>query len=224
MSLESNLEQLYSTRFGVAERAAKLALWRTLCDSFFSRYVPASATIVDLGAGYCEFINSIRAARRVAIDLNPDTKRLAEPGVEVYSSGITDLPSLLGPDSVDVAFASNVFEHLRSPEALLAALASIRTVLRRTGSLLIIQPNIRYVGGRFWDFVDHTLPLTEIGMSEALALSGFRVVELRGRFLPYTTKSRLPKWPWLVRTYLRLRVLHLVFGKQMFIVARPAGE
>jgi SAM-dependent methyltransferase len=224
MGLESNLGRLYSTRFDETERSRKAALWRALCGSFFARYVPSSATVVDVGSGYCEFINAIRAARRIAIDLNPDAMKFADPGVEVYCSAIGDLPKLLGPQSVDVAFASNVFEHLRSPEALLEALAAIRGVLRRDGRLLIMQPNIRHVAGRFWDFVDHTLPLTEIGMAEALALSGFRVVELRSRFLPYTTKSRLPQWPWLVKLYVRLRPAQFFFGKQMFIVAQPAGE
>jgi hypothetical protein len=59
-------------------------------------------------------------------------------------------------------------------------------------------------------------------MGEALTVAGFRVVECRARFLPYTTKSRLPQWAPLVRLYLRLPVAQFLFGKQMFVVAeRP---
>jgi hypothetical protein len=43
--------------------------------------------------------------------------------------------------------------------------------------------------------------------------------ELRPRFPPYSTKSRLPSWPVLMRLHLRLPVLHRLLGKQMFIVA-----
>jgi hypothetical protein len=82
------------------------------------------------------------------------------------------------------------------------------------------QPNIRYVGAAFWDFFDPTLPLTEKGMAEALGIAGFDVVEVRPRFLPYTTASRLPQWPWIVRTYLAVPALHRLFGKQMLIFAR----
>ena len=109
------------------------------------------------------------------------------------------------PETVDLAFASNVFEHLRGPDALLKVLANVRTALRPGGRIMIMQPNVRLVGGAFWDFFDHTLPLTERGMTEALEVAGFRVVECRARFLPYTTKSRLPQWAFLVRLYLRFR-------------------
>ncbi len=27
--------------------------------------------------------------------------------------------------------------------------------------MLVLQPNIRYVGGAYWDFLDHHLPLTD---------------------------------------------------------------
>ncbi|PIY59787.1 SAM-dependent methyltransferase, partial [Candidatus Woesearchaeota archaeon CG_4_10_14_0_8_um_filter_47_5] len=40
------------------------------------------------------------------------------------------------------------------------------------------------------------------------------------KFLPYSTKSRLPKWPLFVRIYLALPLLQDIFGKQMFIVAQ----
>lgn len=224
MRLESNLDHLYSTRFDADDRRRKLALWRVLCDRFFSRYIPDTSTVIDIGAGYCEFINSIRAARRIAVDLNPDAKRFAAEGVEVHCAAIQDLPQIFPAQSVDVVFASNVFEHLRSPEALLEVLSAIRKVLKPNGRLLIMQPNIRHVRGRFWDFVDHTLPLTEVGMSEALAFTGFRVLERRSKFLPYTTKTRLPQWPWLVGAYLAFRPAHWLLGKQMFIVAQPAGQ
>jgi hypothetical protein len=85
-----------------------------------------------------------------------------------------------------------------------------------------MQPNVRLVGGAFWDFFDHTLPLTERGMEEAMAVAGLRVVERRARFLPYTTKSRLPQWSWLVRLYLLLPPAQWLLGKQMLVVAeRP---
>jgi SAM-dependent methyltransferase len=130
--------------------------------------------------------------------------RFAEPGVETHVAPLPALATLLEPASVDVAFASNVFEHLRGPDSLLEVLAVGRSILRPGGRLIVLQPNVRLVRGAFWDFFDHTLPLTEKGMSEALTVAGFRVTERRARFLPYTTKSRLPQIPLLVRLYLAL--------------------
>ena len=75
--LEGGLDRLYAGRFNDRDRRAKHRLWRVLCRSFFDRYVPAGGTVLDVGAGYCDFVNHIRAARRIALDLNPDTVRAA---------------------------------------------------------------------------------------------------------------------------------------------------
>ncbi|MEO6810496.1 MAG: class I SAM-dependent methyltransferase [Isosphaeraceae bacterium] len=220
MNLESKLDHLYANRFSESERAAKARLWQTLCDAFFARYVPRDGTVLDLGAGYCDFINHVQAAHRIAVDLNPDTPRHAAEGVKVHSVPLERLDETIEPGSVDFAFASNVFEHLRGPDALLEVLAAVVQVLRPGGRLMIMQPNVRMVGGHFWDFFDHTLPLTEKGMAEALTVSGFELIECRPRFLPYTTKGGLPQWPWLVRLYLALPLAQRLAGKQMLLVAR----
>jgi len=44
------------------------------------------------------------------------------------------------------------------------------------------------------------------------------------RFLPYTSKSRLPKAPALVWLYLKLKPAWWLLGKQMFVVARKEGK
>lgn len=218
--IEKELERIYAHRFTDQDRARKETFWRTICASFFPRYVPPDSVVADLGAGYCEFINHVRARRRFAVDLNPETARLAAPGVEVLSIPLEGLADALEPDSIDVAFASNVFEHLRGPDVLLEILESVRTVLRPGGRLILLQPNVAALGGRFWDYLDHTLPLSERGMVEALDVSGFEVLECRARFLPYTFKSRLPTWSWLVRLYLALPPAQWAFGRQMFVVGR----
>jgi hypothetical protein len=42
------------------------------------------------------------------------------------------------------------------------------------------------------------------------------------RFLPYTTKSRLPQAPWLVSLYLRFPLVWRILGKQTLVVASKA--
>ncbi len=212
------LPLLYALRFNLEEKQRRDRVWRVLCQSFFQRYISSADTVLEIGAGYCEFINHIICHRRIALDLSDEVRLHAGTGVEVIQGPSTDL-SPLPNDTIDVAFASNFFEHLPSKQDLLTTLAEVRRVLRPGGRFLILQPNIRYAGGKYWDFLDHHLPLTERSLAEALQLVGLKPVEVRPRFLPFTTKSVLPQHPFFVWLYLKVPIIHRVLGQQSWIVA-----
>ncbi len=107
-------------------------------------------------------------------------------------------------DSVDTVFTSNFFEHLPTKSDLMSTLAECQRVTRPGGRLVVLMPNIRYLPGRYWDYLDHHLPLTHLSVAEALELSGYEVVEQVGRFLPYTVKdARFTVRPIMVRAYLQ---------------------
>jgi SAM-dependent methyltransferase len=101
----------------------------------------------------------------------------------------------------------------------LRTLSEVRRVLRPGGHLLILQPNIRYAGGAYWDFFDHHLPLTERSLVEALELVGLKPTEVRPRFLPLTSKSALPQHPFFVWLYLKISIAQRILGQQSWIVA-----
>ena len=213
------LDKLYRHRFEAAELPKKLAIWRVLCEHFFSRFVSPTATVIDVGAGYCEFINNIRCGRKIAIDLNPDVGRFAAEGVEVRHESCTRLSSI--PEGgADVVFMSNFLEHLPSKQMVFDTLAEAKRVLKPGGRLLILQPNIRFLPGEYWDFFDHHTPLTERSLSEALEILGMNLESVIPRFLPYTTKSRLPQAPIFVRLYLKFPIAWKFLGKQSFLCAR----
>jgi ubiquinone/menaquinone biosynthesis C-methylase UbiE len=212
-----SLEKLYDQRFDATERSRKMALWKELCRSFFQKYVKETDTVLDLGAGYCEFINNIRCAKKYAVDLNEETKSFAAPDVEVIMSSATDL-SAFKDGTVDVVFASNIFEHLPTKEVLMEVLREIYRVLKPGGSLMVLQPNIHYAYREYWDYLDHYLPLSHVSLAEAFGIVGLKVREVRPRLLPYSFKSRLPQSTFLLRVYLAVHPLHMVFGRQMFLL------
>jgi SAM-dependent methyltransferase len=218
----SELSSLYRQRFTEQQLETKREMWRILAQRVFQPYLPLDGTVVDLGAGSCELVNSLVAARRVAVDLNPDTRKCADPGVEVLLTSSEDL-SLLEDGSVDAVFTSNFFEHLPSKEALLRTLAEVHRVLSPGSHIVVLMPNIRYLPGRYWDYFDHHLPLTHLSLSEGLGLAGFEVRRVVPRFLPYTVKDspiRIP--PFAIRAYLSLPVFWPIFGRQMLVVgSRP---
>lgn len=217
---ESDLTRLYNQRFDSGELVDKHVLWSTLCDEFLSRYVEPDATVLDLGAGRCEFINNIRAKRKLAVDPNPATADVADPAVEVHHVYSNDLVPILD-EEVDVVFASNFLEHVANKDVLLETLHECHRVTRPGGRMIVLMPNIRYVPGRFWDYLDHHVPLTHISLVEALELTGFSPEVVIPRFLPYTVKdSRLPVRRELIQLYLRVPLLWRLLGKQMFVVAR----
>jgi SAM-dependent methyltransferase len=212
------LKDIYRARFPERDTARRRAVWRVLCGSVFQRYVRPGDTVLDLAAGYCQFINTIHCARKIAVDLNEDVRRHAASGVEVVIAPSSAMAGVADA-SVDVVFVSNFFEHLPTTEVLLATLREIHRVLRAGGKLLVLQPNVRLIGGAYWDFVDHHLALTERTLAEAFGLAGLRTMEMRVRFLPYTMVGRMPAHPLLVWLYLRVPPAQWVMGKQSFLVA-----
>ena len=78
----SELEAIYATRFG-PRRDDRAVLWETLVEHCFQRYIGPSDTVLDLAAGYCEFINNIRCGAKIAVDLNPTITTVAGPDVRV---------------------------------------------------------------------------------------------------------------------------------------------
>jgi 2-polyprenyl-3-methyl-5-hydroxy-6-metoxy-1,4-benzoquinol methylase len=124
----------------------------------------------------------------------------------------------------DVVFMSNFLEHLNSSDEVLQILECIRPLLNPGGRIIILQPNFALTGSKYFDFIDHKTILTDKSLVEAVELTGFRVEYIKKYFLPYTSKSALPKKPWMVRLYLKLPFLHYLLAGQSIVVAQTLSD
>jgi ubiquinone/menaquinone biosynthesis C-methylase UbiE len=191
-------------------------LWKALWRFWFSRLIAPDHCVLELGAGYGEFINSVVARRRVALDIWPGFTNYLTPGVEGVVASATDL-DFLDDQSVDFVFASNLFEHLTQSD-FATVLDRLRPKLRPGATLNILQPNYRYAFREYFDDYTHVAVYSHISLGDFLTAHGYTVIENHPRFLPLTIKSRLPISPRLIQAYLLSPFRPM--GKQMLIRAR----
>ena len=215
----TDLAKIYENRFSGQSEYRK-QVWKVL-SSFFSKWISPDATVLDLGCGYCEFINSVSARRKYAMDLNPAASTLAAPGVTVIQQDCS-IAWDIAPNTLDAVFTSNFFEHLPDKAALEATLGNAWRSLRAGGTLVMMGPNIKYVPGEYWDFFDHYIPLTELSLGEVLRKCGFEIEVCEGRFLPYTMSQGRTYPILMLKAYLAMPWVWPWFGKQFLIVARKS--
>ena len=192
-------------------------LWTALWRYRFSAMVDAGDAVLDLGAGYCNFINSVTARRRIAVDAWADFPRHLAPGIEHNVGSVTDL-DFLQDGSVDFAFASNLFEHLTQAD-FSVVLQALRRKLSVQGNLTIVQPNYRYAYKEYFDDFDHKSVYSHTSLRDFLVANGYDVFLVEPRFMPLSVKGRLPVHPLLIRAWLASPIKPT--GKQMLLRARP---
>jgi SAM-dependent methyltransferase len=195
----------------------RAAVWREIAR-YVRRDAPDADSVIELGAGYCDFINQFPAARRLAFDLNPEMARYAAAGVELRIGDGALLPGV-SADSVDLVFASNFFEHFREQE-LGTMLARIRACLRPRGRLIILQPNYARCAEHYFDDPTHVTVFADAMLPAFFARHGFDTLKLVPGLLPFSMKSRLPKSGLLTRLYMRSPLRP--FAAQMYAVMRRA--
>ena len=91
--------------------------------------------------------------------------------------------------------------------------------LKPRGRLICLGPNVKYVGGAYWDFWDHHIPLSDRSLQELLELRGLRTVKIWKRFLPFTMSNGFRPPPFFVDLYLKLPWIWPLVGGQFLIIA-----
>lgn len=212
------MDAYYHTRY--VPDPARGAVWQEIVR-FLGPFLPAEGTVVDLGAGYCDFINRVPARTRYAVDVSPELPKHAAAGVIHMQAPAWDLRGI--PDAgVDVVHASNLFEHF-DDEELARVMGEVRRVLKPGGTLILLQPNFRLCVKRYFDDPTHKKVFTDASLRDFLVSHGFRIVLAKPRFLPFSLRSRpglIPPLPILARLYLRSPFKP--FAGQMLFVAQKA--
>jgi len=197
--------------------SGRAGIWREIA-AYILQDAPETQAVLELGSGYCDFINHVEAKTRIAFDLNPEMTRFAAPGVDLRIGDCRGLPGI-GAGTIDAVFASNFLEHFTMAEAG-ALVRDIHRVLRPGGRLLLLQPNYLRKPNHYWDDPTHRTAFHHRNLPDLLERNGFRVLRMLPGLLPFSMKSRLPKIPYLVRLYLRSPVRPL--AAQMYAVAERA--
>jgi SAM-dependent methyltransferase len=212
-----NFDRIYEYRFQGIDEKKKLITWQEIAD-FMYKKLGAPASILDPAAGKCELINAIESKEKWAVDLNDYfIKKYAAPDIRIVIGDIFKVE--LPPDHFDAVFISNFLEHLNSQEEVAALLEKMYRSLRPGGKIAVMGPNFRYTFRSYFDFADHTVILTELGLAEHLYGAGFEIGEIHARFLPLSFRGGLPVSRSLVRTYLSLPFAWRFLGKQFLVIA-----
>jgi ubiquinone/menaquinone biosynthesis C-methylase UbiE len=217
----TSLENQYRLRFSESEHYRN-QVWKVICSEFFSKYIAVNSKILDIGSGWGEFINNVVAAEKYAIDLNPDAKHRLSPAI-VFMNQDCSKPWDVASESLDVVFTSNFLEHLPDKQSIERTLAEAYRCLKKDGRIICMGPNIKYVSGKYWDFYDHHLPLTEASVAEVLRLCGFRIESCVPRFLPYSMSTGKKTPLFLIKMYLHLSLAWPIWGQQFLVTGRKGA-
>jgi SAM-dependent methyltransferase len=190
-------------------------VWRAVCE-YLQEFIPPDGAVLDVGAGYCDFINQVAAGQKYAADLNPDVARFCARDVH-FLQGAAGAPFNLADGSIDVVMASNLVEHLSEPQCT-ALFDECDRVLRKPGRVILIQPNYYYCYREYWDDFTHVRAFSHVSGCDFLLSRGYTILRAEKRFMPFSFKSWAPKSYWLTRLY--LASFWRPMAKQMLIVAQ----
>lgn len=218
MTSGRDLTQIYEKRFSGYEKYRN-RIWKILVNEFFSKWIKSTDHNLDLGCGYGEFINHTKCDVRHAMDLNPKTKSLLDRGIIFHQQDCSESWKI-DQNSLDLVFTSNFFEHLPNKESLHRTMREIKKALKPGGRVIAMGPNISILKGRYWDFWDHHVALSDQSLCELLQIYDFTIEQSESKFLPYNMVRIKERPLFLVSLYLKLPFLWKLFGKQFLIVAK----
>ena len=204
----------YESRFNFDKR--RNYTWKYIAKDL-QKFIDKDSVVLDLGAGYCDFINNVTAKEKWALDIFPDLTKYASSNVKTCIDSVLN-PLVNMPDNYfNIIFASNFFEHF-SFQDIDIVMKFIKKKLQADGVLILIQPNYRYAYREYFDDYTHKTVFTDISIQDYLESNSFKVIKNIPRYIPFSMKSKLSIGYKLIKLYLLLPIRP--FAKQMLVVAR----
>lgn len=213
----SELAGIYRHRFD-GKQAYRDQVWQEILRGCLQQIVGDNKVVLDLGCGWGEFSRNVSASRLLCMDLNPDSRNYLPEHAEFIEQDCS-LEWAIQPNSLDVVFTSNFFEHLPSKDLLANTLEHAALALKPGGKIICLGPNIACLPGKYWDFWDHHIALSDHSLAEILSLSGFDVQQQTAKFLPYTMSTGIQVPAVFIKAYLKLPLFWPLVGKQFLLVA-----
>ena len=215
--MSKDLQNIYNIRFSNHEEYRN-QVWKILVNEYYKQYINSSDCILDLGCGYGEFINNVSCSELHAMDLNPDSRKHLHDDVHFHQQDCSQ-PWSIEPEKFDLIFSSNFFEHLPSKDSLELTIANAKRALKPKGKIIALGPNIAVLKGKYWDFWDHHVALSDQSISELFEIFGFNVEKIIPKFLPYNMVRVRKKPLFMVSLYLKVPLFWQLFGKQFLLIA-----
>lgn len=190
------MDEYYDTRYTFDK--GRKRVWMAICD-YLQKYIPPNAAVMDIGAGYCDFINNIKAKTKYALDSNVNSKDFCDSNVHFMNIDINDIEV---KNKVDVIFMSNLLEHFNDAQ-LDNLFSKLSELLNPGGKIILIQPNYYYAYRSYWDDYTHVKAFSHNSLEDYCISKGYETVKVEKRFLPFSMKSCLPKTYFLTWLYLK---------------------
>jgi hypothetical protein len=208
------------TKKRFTEDKNRTLVWQEI-SKHIQRYIKKEFNVLDLGSGYCDFINQIHARKKYALDKYINPKKYSFKEIITIFGDSSLMNKKIKINSLDVIFASNFFEHLTDQE-LEKYMNVIKNKLKINGLLIIIQPNYRLCPKTYFDDYTHVKAWDDTSLVQYLKGKKFLILKNKPRFLPFSLKSKLPKAKFLIWSYLRSPIKP--FAKQMLIIAKNVAK
>ena len=142
----SNSDSYFQTR--LSYEPERDTIWAVIVE-YLQRYIPDNAVVLELGAGYCSFINQVKAREKHALDISDIIEKHANDDVKTYIRNCCRLGQFK-KNQFDVVFSSFLFEHL-TREALNRVMRQLRAILKPDGVLITLLPNFKYIARHYFD-------------------------------------------------------------------------
>ena len=214
-----NHNRIYEYRFANVDMQKKNVVWKEIAHFLYNTHLNKPQKTLDPAGGLCEFINHVPSAERWTIDLSDEVKKFAAPDIKTIIGN--NLEVELPENYFDGVFISNFLEHLNSQFEVADFLERMFKTLKSKGRIVIMGPNFRYTYKDYFNFADHTVILTELGVAEHLYGAGFDIVKNYPQFLPLSFRSKgfLPVNSFIIKTYLNIPFAWKFLGEQFLLVA-----